>query len=166
MTVDGRITPSTDDQFRITNSLIIPGACLVFFGAIPRQLPPDGEARSVPALRRTRPQRVPHIGSSHRPALADSSVTQAWKGARDDQGIYWSRLRATGLEAQQNVRGVGTSHSPALVLFQNSLFMFWKGIDGDSRVYYFAQEIRSELERDVGLHSGWNLSTKPTCSTI
>jgi hypothetical protein len=35
MTVDGRITPSTDDQFRITSSLIIPGACLVFFGAIP-----------------------------------------------------------------------------------------------------------------------------------
>ena len=33
MTVDGRITPSTDDQFRIMSSLIIPGACLVFFGA-------------------------------------------------------------------------------------------------------------------------------------
>jgi hypothetical protein len=53
-----------------------------------------------------------------------------------DQGIYWSRLRATGWEAQQNVRGVGTSHSPALVFFQNRLFMFWKGIGGDSRVYY------------------------------
>jgi hypothetical protein len=48
MTVDGRITPSTDDQFRITSSLIVPGACLVFFGAIPGggQLRPDGDAPS------------------------------------------------------------------------------------------------------------------------
>jgi hypothetical protein len=82
-------------------------------------------------------QKIPNVGSSHRPALAEFGGVMhlAWKGVGDDHGIYWSRLTPGGWEPQKVVRGVGTDHSPALVAFQGRLFMFWKGID-ESRVYF------------------------------
>src|SRR5262249_25372446 len=80
---------------------------------------------------------VPNVGSSVRPALAAFDVpVLAWKGARDDDSIYWSRLTASGWEPQRGVAGVGTSHSPALVVFRNKLYMFWKGIHDDHNVYF------------------------------
>ncbi|MFC6087378.1 matrixin family metalloprotease [Sphaerisporangium aureirubrum] len=85
----------------------------------------------------TPPENIPEAGSSHRPALAiHGEPHMAWKGINDDQGIYWSRRTATGWAPQKRVRGVGTTQSPSLVEFQNRLYMFWKGIEGDSQVYY------------------------------
>ena len=68
----------------------------------------------------------------------------AWKGIEDDQGIYWSRLTATGWEPQRRVDGVGTTHSPTLVVLRDRLFMFWKGVEDDSGVYF------SSLAREPG----------------
>src|SRR5206468_2623729 len=34
------------------------------------------------------------------------------------------------------VAGVGTSDAPTLISYQNVLFMFWKGMEGDQSAYY------------------------------
>jgi hypothetical protein len=60
----------------------------------------------------------------------------AWKGVRDDEGIYWSRRTNNGWEAQRRIAGVATSRSPALVFFANRLFLFWKGRGADNNVYF------------------------------
>ena len=57
------------------------------------------------------------MGTSHSPALAEFNgrLFMAWKGARDDLGIYWSvSSNGTDWQPQQRVGGVGTSHGPAL----------------------------------------------------
>jgi hypothetical protein len=82
-------------------------------------------------------QKIPNVGSSHRPALANlGKIFMAWKGVEDDQGIFWSRLTSGEWEPQRKIPSVGTSDSPALVVFQLKLFMFWKGMEGDNRVFF------------------------------
>lgn len=94
-----------------------------------------------------RQRNVPGVGSSAAPALAQLDgrrVLMAWKGIHDDQGIYWSIY--DGAERwyprddpnvhQENVHGVGTTDSPALVVFDGLLYMFWKGIEGDATVWW------------------------------
>jgi len=90
---------------------------------------------------------VAGVGSSAGPALANVNgrICMAWKGVGDDGGIYWSIYNGaegwspqsnTPGATQDNVLGVGTSDSPALVAFNGMLYMFWKGVSGDSNAYY------------------------------
>jgi hypothetical protein len=58
-----------------------------------------------------------------------------WKGIEGDSGIYHSSLADTVWAPQQVIPNVGTSHSPALAAFRNSLCMAWKGVDSDSGIY-------------------------------
>jgi hypothetical protein len=44
--------------------------------------------------------------------------------------------RGTSWVPQVNVSGVGTSTGPSLAVFNNRLFMAWKGVDGDQGIYF------------------------------
>jgi hypothetical protein len=63
----------------------------------------------------------------------------AWKGSNDDTGIYTATFddaTETWSTPGPRLAGRGTSASPALVSFQNTLFMFWKGIGDDHTVWF------------------------------
>jgi hypothetical protein len=90
-------------------------------------------------------RRIPGIGSSHSPALASvgapgptprTGLFMAWKGARGDQALYWSRDLGNGWESQQRIPGVGTSTRPALANVAGRIYLAWKGVDGDNSIYW------------------------------
>jgi hypothetical protein len=91
--------------------------------------------------------------TSDRPAMATQSIVSftgsthtlhmAWKGSRDDQGIYESELINNVWTPQRRILGRATSHSPAIASFplndgtsSTGLIMVWKG--GDDEGMYFA----------------------------
>ncbi|MEP7340892.1 MAG: matrixin family metalloprotease [Acidobacteriota bacterium] len=90
-------------------------------------------------------ENIPDIGSSHSPSLtsvpaADGSARQglfmAWKGADDDQSLYWSRNDGPGWLAQSQVEDVGSSCRPAVAQFNGRMYMAWKGVEDDSGIYW------------------------------
>lgn len=115
----------------------------------------DGETRD--ALRNLygwRPQiQLGDRATSDRPALAVTSsvgfssssldLHMAWKGTRDDQGIYESELVNNVWTPQVRIPGIGSSQSPALASIplgngtpSTGLVMAWKGISGDQGIYF------------------------------
>jgi hypothetical protein len=92
-------------------------------------------------------QRVEGVGTSHGPALAArrgehllaQTLFMAWKGIPGDSGLYFSanHLVPDRFDPQSLVRNIGTSDKPALAFdfSRLSLFMAWKGIEGDSGIY-------------------------------
>jgi hypothetical protein len=72
------------------------------------------------------------------------ALFMAWKGARNDPGIYWSHTEVgTSWVPQQRVPNVGTSHTPSLIFFHSrlgapvdALFMVWKGVRNDPGIYW------------------------------
>lgn len=121
----------------------------------------DAESRdAIAALYGWQPQqRLDDRGTSDRPKLglisyynftSHSEIPQmVWKGVGDDSGIYYSELSGTWTP-QQQVGGVGCSHSPSLTEIGlpggggTGLLMAWKGIGDDSGIYW---------TRNLG--SGW-----------
>lgn len=90
-------------------------------------------------------RRVDGVGTSHGPALAtqlNRYLYMAWKGIPGDSGIYWSFMGLGPGEGrwapQARVSNVGTSDKPALAYAFPTLFMAWKGIQGDSGIYFSA----------------------------
>lgn len=89
-------------------------------------------------------QRVPGVGCSYSPSLAEigipganaTGLIMAWKGVDDDQGIYWSRKLAGDWEGQRNVGGVGTSAAPCLANVNGRVCMAWKGVEDDAGIYW------------------------------
>jgi hypothetical protein len=92
-------------------------------------------------------QRYEGVGTSHGPALAalrgdgvlQQSVWMVWKGSPGDTGLYWSHnpLIPDRFDPQSSVRFCGTSEKPTLAFNRSTstLFMAWKGIDGDSGIW-------------------------------
>ena len=92
-------------------------------------------------------QRVSDVGTSHGPALAtqlNRYLYMAWKGIPGDSGIYWSFMGLGPGEGrwapQARVPNVGTSDKPALAYGFPTLFMAWKGIQGDSGIYFASND--------------------------
>lgn len=92
-------------------------------------------------------QRVSNVGCSYSPALVEipdsamgglgTGLLMAWKGAGDDQGIYWLQWGIHGWgNSQSHVDHVGTSHAPALGMLNGQVYMAWKGVKGDSAIYW------------------------------
>ncbi len=96
------------------------------------------------------PQRnIPNIGTSVGPSLAvfGNRLFMAWKGVEGDQGV-WTSSTADGINwiPQRNIPNIGTSVGPSLAVFWGSpfhivprhtkLFMAWKGMEGDQRIWY------------------------------
>lgn len=92
-------------------------------------------------------RRIPDVGSSTRPALANAAgrICLAWKGVDGDNGIYWTTFDGNGAWLPQSrINGVGTSDSPTLVDVSDRLYMFWKGVPGDSNVYWSAIDFAND----------------------
>lgn len=60
----------------------------------------------------------------------------AWKGADNDQGIYFAPFDGAFFLPQRNVPGVGTHVGPALAMFRGVPYMAWRGVDDDQGLYY------------------------------
>src|SRR5262245_3713045 len=97
--------------------------------------------------------------------MAHQMLHMAWKGIPGDSGIY----HATGFpdvhgamvwNPQQNVRGVGTTHSPTLTAFRNEIRMAWKGIEGDSGIYFDSSFGPQERVPGVGTTHGPALASQ------
>jgi hypothetical protein len=87
--------------------------------------------------------KVPGVGTSSAPTLtmnyqwfiADRLV-MAWKGADDDQSLWYSRMGAKGWESQHQIGGVGSADGPALCNdLDGAARMVWRGVDGDELLW-------------------------------
>lgn len=97
-------------------------------------------------------QQVSGVSTSGGPALAvfDGKLYMAWKGTHpgnsgfmdvaDDKHIWYSYFDGSKWAAQKQVPGVATSIGPSLgVHFDHGvdkLYMAWKGMEGDQRIWY------------------------------
>jgi len=122
-------------------------------------------------------QRLSDRGTSHRPAMSSTRVTNftgaartvhmAWKGASEDQGIYHAELGASW-SGQDKVPRVGTSRSPALVevgpLLQTQLLMAWKGVEDDQGLYW-TKRTESGWERQRAMPGRGSAEAPALCST-
>ena len=87
-------------------------------------------------------QLVPGVGTSHGPSIAvyNGRLFMVWKGIGEDPGIYYTTFYNNQWAPQQLVPGVGTSHGPSIAVYEVNgrlfLFMVWKGVGGDDRVFY------------------------------
>lgn len=89
-------------------------------------------------------QPVAGAGTSNDPAMAvfRDVLYLVWNGGAGDSRIYWSTLdNASGnwtpkkiVPARDGPRppGVGTNESPAIAVFQDRLYMAWKGVGEDN----------------------------------
>ncbi|MCM3763742.1 matrixin family metalloprotease [Neobacillus niacini] len=87
-------------------------------------------------------KKIDGIGSSDSPALEtikldsnSSGLFMAWKGVRDDQGLYYATKRIGGWTPQKRIAGVGSSNRPALANF-GGIRMAWKGVRNDQGIYW------------------------------
>jgi hypothetical protein len=97
------------------------------------------------------------------PALASfqGQLFIAWRGVEGDEDLYWTTYDGNpdlqGSQLQQNrLSDRGSTEGPALVAFQNKLYMVWKGVQGidedDQRLYwatYDANDPRGWTDQNV-----------------
>ncbi len=119
-------------------------------------------------------------GSSHGPALAvlGNRLYMFWKGVANDSHVYYAWMddqpgaiwqsqqivTYTNSQAEGNInQAIGSSYRPAATTRGNSIILAWKGVEGDSRIYFstfqdneFSGQIRVA---GVGTSSGPGLST-------
>ena len=96
-------------------------------------------------------------GTSHGPALAalGNKLYMFWKGSEDDHNVYyawiddqpdpiWQAQRVvayTDARAEGNVEiNIGTSSRPVATVRDNTIVLAWKGIPGDSGLYFASLE--------------------------
>jgi hypothetical protein len=90
-------------------------------------------------------QAVGFPGANFGPVITTDGnrVFAAWRGPRDDQGL-WFTQRAPDIvggaqvvewSSQGNVPNAGTSNRPAAAFFSGRVHLAWKGIDGDQRIF-------------------------------
>ncbi|MFI5530266.1 matrixin family metalloprotease [Kitasatospora sp. NPDC051853] len=82
--------------------------------------------------------RTVQVGTSAGPSVAvdGARLAVAWKGAEDDQGIYFSFFDGTAFTGQINMGSVGTSRGPAVGEVDGTLHMVWKGIEEDNSMWW------------------------------
>jgi hypothetical protein len=98
-------------------------------------------------------RRIPGVGTSASPALVvfRTRLFMFWKGAGDDHNVYFSSLdtsTSTDWQPQRVVayqisaangttfRNIGTSAGPSATLRGDRVLLAWKGIPGDSGIYF------------------------------
>jgi len=97
------------------------------------------------------PRQIAGSASTHNPAAAHLHVANgetmyfmAWKGAADDHRIWYSTRLYTDPDwaAQRLVQGTGgapdpgTSRGPTVTPFGDRIWMAWRGIGDDQRIWY------------------------------
>jgi hypothetical protein len=106
-------------------------------------------AGQVPPFSIRKAEVVPGVGSSHAPALAVGRANpkdpreylfMAWKGARaglrDDQYLYWTHFDGTQWAPQQQMPVSRTSVGPAIAIYEQQLWMLWRGANDDETLWY------------------------------
>jgi hypothetical protein len=79
-----------------------------------------------------------NFGSSVGPSIVQFGdyLYYAWKGAHNDNSIWWSYYNSDGSFAQQTAFAAGaTSVGPSLVVFRNTLYMAWPG-SGEEGIFW------------------------------
>jgi hypothetical protein len=79
------------------------------------------------------------VGSSVGPSLAvfKDRLYAAWRGAADNQGIWWSStLDGINWAPQQNIAGVGSSVGPSLAVFKDRLYAAWRGAGDNQGIWW------------------------------
>ena len=85
------------------------------------------------------------LNSSQGPALTvfNGKLFTAWKGVEGDQRLFWASgpVSASGTNPSEfdgplNVSNLNSSRGPALTVFNGKLFMAWKGVEGDQRLFW------------------------------
>jgi len=68
-----------------------------------------------------------------------------WRGVAGDQALYFTQGNAgpDGIpefewSTQAAIQGVGSSHRPAIALFQDNIHLAWKGTDDDTTIWHTA----------------------------
>ena len=77
------------------------------------------------------------IGTSRGPSATQhgNRIMLAWKGAQEDQAIYFSLFDGNEFTGQIAISGVGTSEGPAVCRLGGTTYMAWKGVEDDSVIY-------------------------------
>lgn len=103
---------------------------------------------------------VGHAASDLGPSLAASlpepslvgapergRLLMAWRGVDGDQALYFTQgqLGPDGIpefewSTQALIHGVGSSHRPAIALFQNRVHLAWKGTNDDHTIWHTAAQ--------------------------
>jgi hypothetical protein len=109
------------------------------------------------------------FGTSAGPAVTDFSGTlMAWKGAYNDQRIWYSRqthIDGVTWDPQYEIPGVGTSTGPAMAVFRNKLHMAWKGIFNDQGIYFTTMDINGGWAPQASV-PGVGTSTRPSLAVF
>jgi hypothetical protein len=111
-------------------------------------------------------QKIPGVGTSTRPALGVAAAAGpggetlyiAWKGAGNDEGIYYSWWQGDRWRSQTKIDGKGTSVGPALAssVGGGNIAMAWKGAGNDEAIYtafltYVDEPVWTAQERVPGV---------------
>lgn len=92
----------------------------------------------------TNAQVLTNVGTSNGPATiafkseSDSAplLYMTWRGADQDQSIWWATFDGTRWNQPSQIAGAGTSKDPAFAVFNNQLYLVWNGGAGDSNIYW------------------------------
>jgi len=76
-----------------------------------------------------------YFGQWRAPVIT-TDLYAVWRGAGNDQGIWWSTFNGHQWAAQQEVPDVGSSDGPAVALFGGILYMAWKGRADDPDLWW------------------------------
>lgn len=63
-------------------------------------------------------------------------VYMAWRGARDDKRLWWSRLDGDNWQPQQPIEAWSDTGPGLTTPDGEGVVMAWKGANGDSRIWY------------------------------
>jgi hypothetical protein len=90
---------------------------------------------------------VPGAASQEGPSLAwdGTLLWMAWRGIPRDDSIYYATTTdyfsaaisgGTNWSGVKSIPGAGSSHGPRIAICGGYPLLIWKGIDGDSRIYW------------------------------
>jgi hypothetical protein len=79
---------------------------------------------------------APTIATYQGPLDAKPLLYMAWRGADDDERIWWATFGDGVWSDQQPHAGTATSNGPAMAVFQNQLYMVWNGHAGDPSIWF------------------------------
>lgn len=110
-------------------------------------------------------------GTSNDPALAvfHGELYLVWNGVAHDSAIYWTKF--DGRKQQWSPRkplpgggvvpGVGTDQSPALAIYQDKLYMTWKGVGADKHIWWSNFDGASWAQQEITDNSFGTTSGPP-----